>query len=653
MSSMQEGPTLKRKVAVKLTYNDPATTSSTSSHRATVTNLSRPSSPTKSTISAYSTASNNNFKPKAKVNSSATTRKIASTLSAHRSASSRNTASPVGTTVASTSSTPRAGSPAKLVATRVRNGALSPTFQPKAESTVGRSNLRPSTPNSVVGTLELRNRSLTTSSDALRSDSLRTSDASRSRHGSVSSLHHAVSFSALQSSNKSSLSPGPRTSPLEPLIIYDQESDHPPVRVKAKVSGMARYASESPAGSANSPSHLSTRLDNVRVRAPSISSGVSVQSSPPSSSPHTFYPITTATPAANPHRFAPSRPGSSSRGNTNSNHFQGFNQSYDDDARIHQGRLNATAKVDPAFIPLPPHSPPTSALSFSSHSSVSRSSVSYGAESAASQSSMPTTHQNGSPDNLHETLDNLVRYSAMNPREDNYSGDSGQDRETDVGHNNEERKIKAEAKSNRKIADLEITNRSLLAINASLETTKNRQAKEIRELRRKLRESRLILPPRDFKAVRSSLEHDDTVDEDEDEESEDGDEPVDGTGDETYKRINVMLDALLETGKRALETTLQDFPEGARGGAKVLTAEEVRSWRDSSGDMSDHEHETYSMAGVERGEEPRKPPLPSQVMIPNSDTSLTSEDEVEAMTLSSYLAPPSPKPPPILITDLA
>ena len=43
-------------------------------------------------------------------------------------------------------------------------------------------------------------------------------------------------------------------------------------------------------------------------------------------------------------------------------------------------------------------------------------------------------------------------YTSLNSGDDNYSGDSGHDRETDaeIG-NNEDRKVKAEAKSNRKV----------------------------------------------------------------------------------------------------------------------------------------------------------------------------------------------------------
>ena len=55
------------------------------------------------------------------------------------------------------------------------------------------------------------------------------------------------------------------------------------------------------------------------------------------------------------------------------------------------------------------------------------------------------------------------------------------------------------------IKDLEITNRSLLAINTSLEMAKNRQAKEICDLLQKLIELRLILPPLTYQAVMSMI----------------------------------------------------------------------------------------------------------------------------------------------------
>jgi hypothetical protein len=191
------------------------------------------------------------------------------------------------------------------------------------------------------------------------------------------------------------------------------------------------------------------------------------------------------------------------------------------------------------------------------------------------------------------------------------------------------------------IADLEITNRSLLAINASLESAKHQQAKEIRELRRKLRESRLILPPRTYQAVKSSADHDDTTDEDDAAEDDKGDEDSLKDGDQVYKRIKVILEGLLESGRRALETTTADFSTGAKGVAKVLNAEEVRTWRDSSGSTPDHG------AQVEQGDMNN---VHQRVVIPDNEN-LDSEEEVEALMRPRDLSSQSPTTPPILITE--
>ncbi|KAG6889971.1 hypothetical protein C0995_012931 [Termitomyces sp. Mi166 len=226
--------------------------------------------------------------------------------------------------------------------------------------------------------------------------------------------------------------------------------------------------------------------------------------------------------------------------------------------------------------PDPPHSPPTSTVSFSSRS-----------ESAVSS-------RNGDDEHLRSTLTNLFTTISADETTDD---DSKQN-------------LKAEAKSNRKIADLEITNRSLLAINASLETTKHKQSKEIRDLRRKLRESRLILPPRAFRAANASDANPAPLDDSDDEEEEDE------TKDEVYVRIKAMLDGLLETGRRALESQPADFVQGSKGATKVLSADEVREAEDTK-DVD---------------------------VIPVSmDTSLDSEDEVERTLVHST----TPSPPPI------
>lgn len=181
-----------------------------------------------------------------------------------------------------------------------------------------------------------------------------------------------------------------------------------------------------------------------------------------------------------------------------------------------------------------------------------------------------------------------------------------------------------------------------MAINASLEAAKHRQAKEIRELRRKLRESRLILPPKVYRAVTSSadrVETDDDDDGDDEAEQENEEKPAEGPGDETYSRVRLLVEGLIDSGKRALMTQPSDFVEAVKGGAKVLSAEEVRHWRDS---------------GIDPSAFGDKPPIsPSLVAVPDSDDGLDSEDEVEAMTIPDDSPPPrSPSPlPPILLTE--
>lgn len=212
--------------------------------------------------------------------------------------------------------------------------------------------------------------------------------------------------------------------------------------------------------------------------------------------------------------------------------------------------------------------------------------------------------------------------------------------ESDV-ESGEESKLRsrAEAKTNRKIADLEITNRSLLAINASLETTKNRQAKEIRDLRRKLRESRLILPPQTFMALKSASSGDDgDVDQDGD---DDDSEDIEGVEDEGFQRVRCLLDALIQSGKRALESTPEDFREGS---AKVLNADELRYWRDSG----QHTASTNGQADNpdEDGDDrtTRGWLSPAHVAAPDSDSESfhNTDDYSPGPTLSL--------PPPITIT---
>ena len=111
----------------------------------------------------------------------------------------------------------------------------------------------------------------------------------------------------------------------------------------------------------------------------------------------------------------------------------------------------------------------------------------------------------------------------------------------------------------------------------------------------------------------------------------------------------MLIDNLLKSGQRALEKQVQDFPEGGKGGAKVLTAEEVRDWHQSAQEYDDH-HE----GDEEHHEELDDDNIPSNAATTSfeeriGNSSLTiSEAEVEAMTIPDDYSPSNP--PPIFIT---
>jgi len=83
----------------------------------------------------------------------------------------------------------------------------------------------------------------------------------------------------------------------------------------------------------------------------------------------------------------------------------------------------------------------------------------------------------------------------------------------------------------------------------STRCSKHRQAKEIHELRRKLRELWLILPPRVYRAVKSSLGPAKSHDDEEDADDEDLDTSDMEARDEIYKRIEFIFDSLLKSGR--------------------------------------------------------------------------------------------------------
>ncbi|KAK0505728.1 hypothetical protein EDD18DRAFT_1120495 [Armillaria luteobubalina] len=554
----------KRKVTVKL-YNG-SNEPSTSSRFAPPT---RSASPLKSQPTASPRPP---LRPKAKVTSSVTPNSLVRKPK-------------IISTVSNGFSTPsRVGSPAAIRPTP-GNSTLG---QPKARITAIRSNIRPLESNSTPSTPNIPYQ-----------------PPSKPSSVSSGSSPHRRSASAISFTQNGSTLSLPLQTPYgspssDTFNDADAIRDNGAPKIKSKITRLAKpHDLLSP-----SPPQPTSRPANGRNRTPSMSSGLSLSSTNTSSTTpdYTLYPITTAVPAANPYRYGSVRIPSS----TSNHHYQPFAPR--DDSQINYSTTTFNAKVDPMTIPLPPQSPPTSAVSFSSRSSVSR-----------------TAHppkQNGA--NLRGGIEALLQFGAA--ADDDSDGDS-YDEETDLEHQ-AERKVRAEAKSNRKIEDLEISNRSLLAINVTLEATKHRQAKEIRDLKRKLRESRLILPPQAFKQV---MDKDDT-EEDEDE-GEDGEDVPPEAGDETYLHVKLLLDNLLQAAKQALETKPSDFD--TKSGTKVLSAEEVENWRD-------HESDLPGDGDVKTGVN-----TPSRDSASIGDETFDSEDEVEALTIPS---PSSSPPPPILVT---
>ncbi|KAG9088273.1 hypothetical protein FRC06_002148 [Ceratobasidium sp. 370] len=206
--------------------------------------------------------------------------------------------------------------------------------------------------------------------------------------------------------------------------------------------------------------------------------------------------------------------------------------------------------------PVPPalQSPPSTISSMSSASQASRHSrsASYIFRPLEDRAKTPTDlglrpRISGGPSNL------SVGRAA--PEDDGADrDDSGIDMfEADDGEQDQ----REEARSNRKIADLEISNKSLLVINATLEATKARQAKEIRDLRRKLRESRLVLPHRTFVELEQTDPLKDVAPESgsiEDEDDSDDNDVTQTQADETFARVRLLLDGLITNAKTALET---------------------------------------------------------------------------------------------------
>lgn len=395
---------------------------------------SRPGSPTK--LSPTSSLSPPSFRPKAKVNSTATVRKPSSSSSLGASQTNN----------VSASSHSRPGSP--LRPSRMLANVSEPSSSPKARITA-RPTSRSGMAQTNFGNLEPRQRALTTASAKLKLPH----SEDRPRSGSVIALHHALSISDLNTSSSPTLShPSPSAEP--PFVDLGRTNTPPvlaPIKIKSKVTGLVKSTPTNPGDLASrslSPPYATTRPIHTRARTPSITSSFSLNDPPPS----VFYPITTASPAANPHRYAPRHALSPARS------FPSPTFS----SEVHSAKKSPLVpKVDPASVPLPPHSPPISALSLSSKSSVSKTSASLNNDQPSDNqiSSVAVSHikrrsmeriGQSNPfvlqaETIAQTKRDRSRSRERSPRDLAHRGES------DVESEGSERQLRAEAKTNRKV----------------------------------------------------------------------------------------------------------------------------------------------------------------------------------------------------------
>lgn len=150
-----------------------------------------------------------------------------------------------------------------------------------------------------------------------------------------------------------------------------------------------------------------------------------------------------------------------------------------------------------------------------------------------------------------------------------------------------------EARIHRKLLDLEITNKSLMAINSALEVTKLKQAKEIRELKRRLREGRGVDPvSRDSLGSTMFSDDEDLTESDAESDFMPRENPE---LEAAHQRCKDLVDAMVEQARKAILAEY-DEPENTRG--KVLhpvEVEEMRREAEEEGDETEADTTAASM----------------------------------------------------------
>lgn len=162
-----------------------------------------------------------------------------------------------------------------------------------------------------------------------------------------------------------------------------------------------------------------------------------------------------------------------------------------------------------------------------------------------------------------------------------------------------------EARIHRKLLDLEITNKSLLAINSALEVTKLKQAREIRELKRRLREggrSASVDPHGPEASIRYG---DDDSDSDSYASSADSDNESllvreDPELEASHVRCKALIDNMLTQARKSI-LSRYEASEASTGG-KVLHPVEVEQMRREQ-EADDGQSEQLDESGILRTEE--------------------------------------------------
>lgn len=227
-------------------------------------------------------------------------------------------------------------------------------------------------------------------------------------------------------------------------------SPQAPIRVKSKISRLAEPHVQQPL----TPPNTVNRQTHGRV--PSVGSLSPISTAIPTSS----YTLPNTPVSSDRARFATTREQYTHK----SPPIQPFPSN--DDLSVRYGGYSPQVKVDPATIPLPPQSPPTSTLSFSSRSSASRSSVYDTQNSTPSRSTAPTVHSrvNGHGPVPNQSLSLLLDIAASEAEgeissrdvshrsdEDTLDDDKAQDSFEQEDSEDSYRKRRAAAKSNRKV----------------------------------------------------------------------------------------------------------------------------------------------------------------------------------------------------------